>query len=149
MSFQAKREESKAVMFSCIKDLLHRCKIAPSEVSPTQQPARATVTWEYPLRLHLHVCSALQMPCIAICIIHAQCVHVQSLTTSFTTSLWYAARHSGRQLFGLQPHAVPSSSSHQSISGSSPQSSPTTYLAWAAQQGSYQSPWFRNSLQVR
>ena len=44
VSFQAKREESEAVMFSCIKDLLHRCKIAPSQVSPTQQLADATVT---------------------------------------------------------------------------------------------------------
>ena len=39
VSFQAKREESEAIMFPCIKDLLHRCKIAPSEVSPTQQSA--------------------------------------------------------------------------------------------------------------
>ena len=31
-------------MFSCIKDLLHRCKIAPSEVSLTQQSAHAMVT---------------------------------------------------------------------------------------------------------
>ena len=46
-------------MFSCIKDLLHRCKIAPSEVSPTQQPARATVTWD------ITEASSARMQCIA------------------------------------------------------------------------------------
>lgn len=29
---QAKRHESETVMFACIKDLLHSCKVTPSEV---------------------------------------------------------------------------------------------------------------------
>ena len=46
-------------MFSCIKDLLHRCKIAPSEVSPTQQSARAMVTCD------ITEASSAVMQCIA------------------------------------------------------------------------------------
>ena len=32
VSMQARRQESEAVMFTCVKDLLHKCKTGPSEV---------------------------------------------------------------------------------------------------------------------
>ena len=61
-------------MFSCIKDLLYRCKIAPSKVSPTQQSARATVatvtvTWD------LTEASSARMQCIADAL-HCNLYHI-------------------------------------------------------------------------
>ena len=35
LSLQARRHESEMVMFTCIKDLLHSCKVRPSEVRGT------------------------------------------------------------------------------------------------------------------